>query len=304
MVNILGTRIVRTVLPLAAAGLLVIYGVISFMIARGVTQADRYSQEAQPSDYGLEYEDVEFPSRQGGLILSGWYLSEDSGSPHIIFVHGIGSVRSGDQAVELASRLMDFDFNVLMFDLRGHGSSSGDRVSGGYFERWDVLGAFDYLLEQGVDPGRIGLMGFSMGAAASILAAAEESRINAVAVDSTFANASDLIAREAARKTAIPGWLTPIFMPASKLMANGIYGIDIGALVPERAVSKLDYPVLVIHGIADERVPWQQGQRVAAAAKEGSSIWLVPRVKHVDAFLEHPEEYVRKVSGYFDRQFR
>ena len=130
------------------------------------------------------------------------------------------------------------------------------------------------------------------------------SRINAVAVDSTFANASDLIAREAARKTAIPGWLTPIFMPASKLMANGIYGIDIGALVPERAVSKLDYPVLVIHGIADERVPWQQGQRVAAAAKEGSSIWLVPRVKHVDAFLEHPEEYVRKVSGYFDRQLR
>ena len=67
MVNILGTRIVRTVLPLAAAGLLVIYGVISFMIARGVTQADRYPQEAQPSDYGLEYEDVEFLSRQGGL---------------------------------------------------------------------------------------------------------------------------------------------------------------------------------------------------------------------------------------------
>ena len=204
MDNIIGTRIVRTVLPVAVAGLLVIYGVISFMIARGVTQADRYSQEAQPSDYGLEYEDVEFPSRQGGLILSGWYLSEDSGSPHIIFVHGIGSVRSGDHSVELASRLVDFDFNVLMFDLRGHGSSSGDKVSGGYFERWDVLGAFDYLLELGIDSHRIGLIGFSMGASASILAAADEPRINAVAVDSAFADASDLIAREAARATPSP----------------------------------------------------------------------------------------------------
>ena len=95
-----------------------------------------------------------------------------------------------------------------------------------------------------------------------------------------------------------------MFTPASKLMAKGIYGIDIGALIPERAVSKLDNPVMMIHGIADERVPWQQGQRVAAASKEGSSIWLVPRVKHLDAFLEHPEEYVRKVSAYFDRRFR
>ncbi|MEC9446815.1 MAG: alpha/beta fold hydrolase [Chloroflexota bacterium] len=304
MDNIIGIRIVRTVLLVAAAALLVVYVLISFMIARGVTQADRYSQEAHPIDYGLGYEDVEFHSRHGGLMLSGWYLPGHSGSPHIIFVHGMGSVRSGDHAVELASRLADFDFNVLMFDLRGHGSSNGDKVSGGYFERWDVLGAFDYLLERGVDPGRIGLMGFSMGAAASIFAATEEPRINAVAVDSIFANASDLIAREAARKTAIPGWLTPMFTPASKLMAKGIYGIDIGALIPERAVSKLDYPVMLIHGIADERVPWQQGQRVAAASKEGSSIWLVPRVKHLDAFLEHPEEYVRKVSAYFDRRFR
>ena len=87
-------------------------------------------------------------------------------------------------------------------------------------------------------------------------------------------------------------------------MAKGIYGIDIGALAPERAVTQLDYPVLVIHGIADERVPWQQGQRVVVAAKEGTSIWLVPGSDHVDAFLVQPDEYVRKVSAYFDQQFR
>jgi len=60
----------------------------------------------------------------------------------------------------------------------------------------------------------------------------------------------------------------------------------------------------VIHGIADERIPWQQGQRVAAAAKEGSAIWLVPGVDHVDAFLTHPDEYVDRVSGYFDSRLR
>jgi pimeloyl-ACP methyl ester carboxylesterase len=247
---------------------------------------------------------VEFFSRRGDVKLSGWYLPGDDSSPHLIFVHGIGSVRSGDKAVGLAARIVGLGYNVLMFDLRGHGSSGGDKVSGGFYERADVLGAFDYLLRRGVDTGRVGLMGFSMGAATSIMAAAQEPGIIAVAADSTYANASELIAREAARKTPIPGWLTPVFMPAAKLMANGIYGIDIGSLVPEESVAGLGYPVLVIHGTGDKRIPLEQGQRVADAAKEGSSIWLVPEVDHVDAFLTHPDEYTKRVNEYFSSRFR
>ena len=282
----------------------VLYGLVSFLIAQGVTNASRKPQEQIPSDFNLVSEDVEFFSRRGDVKLSGWYLPGDDSSPHLIFVHGIGSVRSGDKAVGLAARIVGLGYNVLMFDLRGHGSSGGDKVSGGFYERADVLGAFDYLLRRGVDTGRVGLMGFSMGAATSIMAAAQEPGIIAVAADSTYANASELIAREAARKTPIPGWLTPVFMPAAKLMANGIYGIDIGSLVPEESVADLGYPVLLIHGTEDKRIPLEQGQRVADAAKEGSSIWLVPEVDHVDAFLTHPDEYTERVNEYFSSRFR
>ena len=293
---------------LAAAGFLalivVLYGLVSFLIAQGVTKADRDPQEDHPTNYGLVFDDVEFLSRRKDVSLSGWYVPGQDSSPHLIFVHGIGSVRSGDNAVELAARMVDLGYNVLLFDLRGHGSSGGDKVSGGYFEKLDVLGAFDYLVERGVDPGRIGLMGFSMGAATSIMAAAEEPRITAVAADSPFADASDLIAREAARKTPFPEWMIPIFIPTTKLMAKQIYGIDIGSLVPEKSVAELGYPVIVIHGLADDRIPWEHGQRVASAAYEGSSLWLVPGVDHVDAFLTHPDEYVARVSEYFGSRFR
>ena len=293
---------------LAAAGFLalivVLYGLVSFLIAQGVTKADRDPQEDHPTNYGLVFDDVEFLSRRKDVSLSGWYVPGQDSSPHLIFVHGIGSVRSGDNAVELAARMVDLGYNVLLFDLRGHGSSGGDKVSGGFFEKLDVLGAFDYLVERGVDPSRIGLMGFSMGAATSIMAAAEEPRITAVAADSPFADASDLIAREAARKTPFPEWMMPIFIPATKLMAKQIYGIDIGSLVPEKSVAELGYPVIVIHGLADDRIPWEHGQRVASAAYEGSSLWLVPGVDHVDAFLTHPDEYVARVSEYFGSRFR
>ena len=295
---------VRVVLPVALVVLAVLYGLVSFLIAQGVTKADRDPQEDHPSNYGLAFEDIEFPSQRGDLVLSGWYLPGDESSPHLIFVHGIGSVRSGDNAVELAARLVEQGYNVLLFDLRGHGSSGGDKVSGGYFERWDVLGAFDYLVERGIDPGRIGLMGFSMGAATSILAAAEEPRITALVADSPYADASDLIAREAARKTPFPLWLMPIFIPTTKLMAKGIYGIDIGALVPEEEAAHLDFPLLIIHGTDDQRIPLEHGERVFKAAKAGSIMWRAPGVDHVDAFLTYPDEYVERVTEYLGSRFR
>ncbi len=76
---------------------------------------------------------MEFTPRGEGLLLSGWYLSGDADAPHVIFVHGLNGVRSGDNAVELADRLVERGYSVLLFDLRGHGSSQDGRLSGGYY---------------------------------------------------------------------------------------------------------------------------------------------------------------------------
>ena len=231
----------------------------------------------------MAFEDVEFGSRDGEVSLSGWYLPGNDSAPHLIFVYGNGSVRSGDNAVDLASRLVELGYNSLLFDLRGRGSSEGDTASGGYFERQDVLEAFDYLVaKRGASPDRIGLVGFSLGAATSIMSAALEPGFAAVVADSPYADAADMVTGEAARHSPVPRWLVPIFVPTSKLMADRIYGIDIGDLVPERDAAKLDYPILVIHGEADERVPIEQGELVAAAGPEtgpsrggcqGSTMW-------------------------------
>ena len=285
--------------------LIILYGFISFLIAQGVVNVDRKAQEDDPSNYGLTYEDVEFSSRDGQFMLSGWYLPGKEGSPHLVFVHGNGSVRSGDNAVEIASRLKPLGFGMLLFDLRGRGSSEGDIASGGYFERQDVLGAYDYLLaDRDAEAGRVGLLGFSLGAAISVMTAGIEPGFAAVTADSPFANAGELVTNEAARSSPIPWWLIPIFVPTARWMAKTFYDINIGDLSPERAAAGLGYPILVIHGEEDQRISWEHGQRVADAAPEGSSFWLVPEVDHVDAFLAHPDEYTDRVAEYFNSRLR
>ena len=297
-------RFIKWGIPIIVVILVIAYGFISFTITSGIIKYERKPQEDHPSAYGLEFEDVEFLSREGDVTLSGWYIHGESKGPTIIFVHGIGGVRSADNLVDLASQVLARGFNVLMFDLRCHGDSGGEFISAGYFERQDVLGAFDFLIGRGIASDRIGVLGVSMGAATSVLAVAEEPAIWALVADSPYAKASELIAQETAAKTVFPEWITPIFMPGVKLVARISYGFDIGALVPEEAVKLLPYPIMVIHGTADTRIPYDHGVRVHEAAHPESRIWLVPEVDHIDAFQTYPEEYVERIVDYFNGQLR
>ena len=245
---------------------------------------------------------MEFTPRGGGPTLRGWYIHGETGGPVIVCVHGLGSKRSGDEAVKIAAGLAERGFGSLLFDLRGHGDSDDGRVSGGYFERLDALGAFDYLIGRGVPAPSIGFLGFSMGAATTVLAAAEEEATGAIVLDSPYAKATEFIANEAARKTPFPKWSVPLFVPTTRLMAATIYGINLGAMEPERAVAGLGYPILVIHGTADTRIPLDNGVRVHGAAPPGSRLWLVEDADHVDAFKVEPKEYIDRLVAYYDER--
>ena len=87
-------------------------------------------------------------------------------------------------------------------------------------------------------------------------------------------------------------------------MANWFHGIDLGQMIPEKSVATLDFPVLVIHGKNDDRVPVEHGIRVHRAAAAGSELWLVDSPGHSDGYLEAPEEYVRRIAAYFEDRLR
>ena len=224
-------RIRRWRVLLAAAGILlaVFYGAVSVFLANGVTKADRKAFAHTPSEYSLPFQDVAFTTRGSATTLKGWYSPNPEAASTIIFVHGLGSNRAGDEAVDLASRLWSEGFSTLLFDLRGHGTSDNGKVSGGYFEQNDLLGAYDFLVARGVHPEHIGVIGFSMGAATSVLGVSQDPGIRALVADSPFANASDLIAQEVSRKTPVPKWLVPLFIPGTVLAADMLHDIKLGS---------------------------------------------------------------------------
>ena len=277
----------------------VFYLLFSYMMASGMTKVGEAEFQDSPSDYGAAFESVRFMSRRGDVMLDGWYLCGHERMPTLIFCHGIEVGRTGDGLTELAARLNRQGFGVLQFDFRGHGLSEGKRVSSGWHERMDALGAYDFLVERGVHSCRIGLHGVSMGAGALCLAAAEERGIRALSLDTPYARASDLILREVKFRTGLPGWFTLAFVPCAVFLAQRIFDISLEGMSPETAVAELDFPVLVIHGTEDSRIPPDHSQRVFDASPEGSRLWVVEGVAHAESFVENKAEYADRVAAYF-----
>jgi pimeloyl-ACP methyl ester carboxylesterase len=295
--------VLRWFLGFGVVALIGAYLLVALALVMGATQADRKAATTRPDEFGLRYEEVMFPSREGNVDLSGWLIPGAPGQPYLIFVHGLDSERSADGAVDLAARLVGQGYNVLLFDLRGHGSSGGERISGGYFEREDVLGAYDFLLSRGAAAGRVGLIGFSLGGGVAIMAAADERGIVGVVADSAFADIDDLIAQETARKTFLSEDFVPVFLPAARLFADRLYGIDPGDISPERDAGLLTFPILLIHGDADSRIPPSHSGRIQQRSHFGTELWSPEGVDHVDAFLSHPDEYAERILRYLAARF-
>lgn len=133
-----------------------------------------------PADLELAYRDVTFPSSDG-VQLAGWYLPTRNGAA-VALMHGAGSTRSG--VLEHAAVLAVHGYGVLLFDARGHGESAGRAMDFGWYGESDASGAVDFLTRQrDVAPGRIGLLGVSMGGEQAIGAAGVDERVAAVVAE-------------------------------------------------------------------------------------------------------------------------
>src|SRR5512146_206224 len=131
------------------------------------------------------FEPVLFPSADG-LQLSGWFFPAGHPGPGVVICHGFQTGRR--EGLSLALSLRERGHNVLVFDFRAHGESEGRWSSCGLLETRDLEGAVRYLQARPEAKGRpVGVLGFSMGAAVSIMTAARMPEIAAVVADSPFA---------------------------------------------------------------------------------------------------------------------
>ena len=241
-------------------------------------------------------EEVTFPSVGDSLRLSGWFLSAtEQPAPAVVLCHGIWTGRR--ECLPLALRFQAAGYNVLTFDFRAHGLSDGRFTSVGLHETNDVLGAVEYVKHRPeVDPARIGVIGFSMGAAAAIQAAARCQDIRALVADSAYASFLDAAKYSFHVVTRVPHFpIAPLAMHWAKWLAN----VDANQLRPIDVIGQIaPRPVLVAHGALDEIVPVRHAHTLFKAAGEPKELWVDPVAHHVGARDMDTEAYFVRVERF------
>jgi predicted alpha/beta hydrolase len=118
------------------------------------TRRGQLGETHSPDEYGLQYESVEFKATDG-VILRGVWIPTSGSDKAVIILHGHGG--SYDFDLYRAPALHEAGFSVLLFDFRAHGRSEGRRMTFGYEERRDVLGAIEFLHGRSISDRLVGV---------------------------------------------------------------------------------------------------------------------------------------------------
>lgn len=234
-----------------------------------------------------------------GVTLRGWYCPTPERRRLVVLVHGLGGSR--DNMADLAHDLHDRGYDVLVFDLRGHGESDPARLTMGRRERGDVRAVQSWAARQGYAADRIGWIGQSMGASTLLMEAAQNDGIRVAVLDSPFGDLPAILRTQLTRHSHLPRLFNPGILMAARL-AFGVRTDDLLPVVSARRWGAR--PMLLIHGEADTIVPVDQARQIARVVGEGCRAITLPGIPHVGAYRRNPDRYVAAVGRFLDDHLR
>lgn len=245
---------------------------------------------------GLDYVNVTFPSLNQRTTLQGWYIPGGSDRT-FIFSHGYGANREETWVpmYDLASWLHNRQYNVLMFDYGFASTEHRQSVTGGKEESQQLLGAIEWAKQNGSS--QIYIWGFSMGAGTALQAALRSTDIEAMILDSTFLLEPDTLYYNLKQHIDLPRYPS---LPLVRSFFPILNGVSMNQ-IPYMEVKSTRYPIpmLMIHGTADTKAPYEIAERIAMQQGAfASQWWLVEGGIHEMIYRVHSEEYLGRVSEF------
>jgi alpha-beta hydrolase superfamily lysophospholipase len=282
----------------------IIVFVLSFILVYSNTHPPRYPIHIPPSDFGLAFENVEFITPDK-IKLKGWFIKGTTTLggyklPVIIICHGLGANKS--DFTGLASVIAGAGYHVLLFDFRGHGDSKGRASSIGLLEQRDLESAVKYVKARSdVDANKIGVYGFSLGAAVTILTASRNMDIKGVVSDSSFTSL-----RVQGERLLKSSFLPKIpFLYTATLIYEIIFRTDIKNVAPVNFIGKLSpTPIFIIGGEGDVQMPASDAKELFEMAGEPKFLWIIKGAFHGGGVSSSGGEYEKRIIAFFDKYLK
>jgi fermentation-respiration switch protein FrsA (DUF1100 family) len=210
-----------------------------------------------------------------GVHIHGLWWSEPADRPVVLFLHGNAQEVYSWSLV--AEDLAALECRLLIIDYHGYGKSGGQPHEAGLYA--DGRAAMRWLADRDLSPKDTIVFGKSLGGAiACDIASTNE--VRGLVLESTFTSLASVAHK-----------LFP-FAPG--------YAPDESVYDSISRLDKIHCPVLVIHGDADQLIPFEEGMALYEAAGEPKEFLVVPGAGHNDVSMRAGEGYGACVRRWLD----
>src|SRR5256884_4419310 len=249
-----------------------------------------------PFEFQADYEDVDLVTADD-MAFGAWFFRQ-SGSPQVIVISP-GHKGRRESLLGIAVALWRKGFNVLVYSYRGMPGSDRTVVTMGVREVQELAAAIAFARRR-VRDARIGLLGYSMGAAVSLLGAAGDPSVEALVLDSPYGDLGQVLRENVRRYALLPG--VP-FVAVVSLWMRLRHGVRLADASPISVLTGLEpRPLFFIHGGADATTSKEHSRRLYDAYRGPRAIWIVQGAPHTGSYFADRPLYVERVAGFFARK--
>jgi fermentation-respiration switch protein FrsA (DUF1100 family) len=229
-----------------------------------------------PRQAGLQFQDHFFTSVDG-VRLHGWFIPHHDARATLVWFHGnAGNISHRVENIKLLHDKVKI--NIFIFDYRGYGRSAGSISEEGVYR--DGAAALDFVRQElAVEAKSLIIFGRSLGAA---------------------------VAAEMALRFACRGLILETPFTSIRDMAKTVFPVlPIGPFLRTRfdvleKITHVKVPLLVLHGDRDDLVPYEQGQKVFAAARGPKEFYTINGAKHNDTYLVGGDAYFERLRSFVE----
>ncbi|MBI5207572.1 MAG: alpha/beta hydrolase [Candidatus Firestonebacteria bacterium] len=222
----------------------------------------------------INYEEVTFKTDDGKNLWGILSLSRDKKGTIIYFHGNAGNIYN---RFDIIYNIQKQGFNVLAFDYRGYGKSSGEPDEEGLYK--DGKAAFDYILNHPlIDKNNIIFLGESLGGAVAVHLAQNTKFCKAIILISTFTSIQDM------SKEIFSIFPLYIF---SKSKYDSI-----------KKIKNISVPILIIHGTQDDIVPFSHGEKLFKQANNPKNFIPIKGAQHNDIYIWEQGQIFNIISDF------
>lgn len=246
-----------------------------------------------------EYEEIYIKSYDG-LWLHGRYYHINDNAPVVIAFHGYRSYAYRDMC-GASNEMIEKGYNFLLIDERAHGKSQGKTITFGIKERYDCLSWIEYCIKRFEKDVKIVLCGISMGASTVIFASglALPQNVKCICADCPFSSPKEII-KKVIKDMKLPK-ISYIFSFLGALVF-GHYNLNNFSLKKE--IEKSQIPLLLIHGIDDEFVPYEMSKQIydiyGGSGFKNKKILLVKEANHGLSYFIDKDNYRKYLNEFLE----